>query len=229
MKKFLSMLLILAMIFTLTSCFGDTDEDIRGDIVNSGTEADETKNVAEDAEPEFSLGTSSGGAYHSDFVGLTITVPSEWMFYSDEEILALNNITEGYYDESTLEIIKNASLVYDMFAQNPLDGSSITVVLEKLNVLQIAALDYKAIIENQYAAMRTTYENMGLTNIELSYDKVVVDGEEIDAMVISADIYGLEYNAYSLMFRRGSYLVSIAVGAFGSDSADNILTWLDFE
>ena len=232
MKKFLSILLVAVMLLSLIACSSADEEDIRGEIT---TKENETKNPDNETEPEsetepqFAFGSSTGNRYHSDFLGLTVDLPDEWRFYSDEEILEINNITMDYYDEEAAAIIENATLIYDMYATNEYTGSSTTVILEKLSALQIATLNYKATIEAQFDTLRSTFENMGYSDVEMEYKKITVDGEEIDGFDLVAEIMGIKYYSTTLMFRRGSYLISISVNSFEEDGVEKILAGFDFE
>lgn len=230
MKKIISLLLVAAMLLTLSACSGLTEDDIRGEISSKDPSSDETEKETEaETEPQFSMGKSTLNSYSSDFIGLTVTLPDDWKFYSDEEILAINNITKDYYEEDALALLEQATLIYDMYATNESNGSSITIILEKLNALQIATLNYKATIEAQFDTLRDTLGNMGYSDIEISYKKIAVDGEEIDGFELSANIYGIEYNSTTIMFRRGNYLVNISVNSFVDGEIEALLGGFDFE
>ena len=226
------------MLLSLIACSSADEEDIRGEIT---TKENETKNPDNETDPEsetepeaetepqFAFGSFTGNRYHSDFLGLTVNLADEWRFYSEEEILEINNLTMDYYDEEAAAIIENATLIYDMYAVNEYTGSSTTVILEKLSALQIVALDYKTTIEAQFDTLRSTFENMGYSDVEMEYKKITVDGEEIDGFELVADIMGIKYYSTTLMFRRGSYLISISVNSFEEGGTQEILAGFDFE
>ena len=216
MKKFLSFLLVAVMLFSMSAC--TIDEEVRG-TVGSDPNAEET----------FSLGTTESNRYHSEFLGLSCTLPSEWVFYTDEEILELNNIVAGAMDEDVAAAIENADLIYDMYASNPNDYSSVNINLEKHTVLEITAINLKASLEAQFAAIKSTYENMGYTNVQIRYEKITVDGRELDAAVITAEIAGLTFNATAFCFKKGRYLANVSVSAFGADNVNTILSYFDFD
>ena len=120
MKKILSLICVLTVLLSL--CFAGC-----GNISDA---------IANEIEPEFSMGKISGGTYRNDFLGLSCTIPQGWEFYSEEQLLQLNNIVGEFMDEEVQEQLKNANMVFDMFAQNAIGDSSINVNMEKLAATQ---------------------------------------------------------------------------------------------
>lgn len=215
MKKFLCFLLIAVMLCGLVAC--TSDEDVRGSISNDQNE-----------ESKFSLGTTENNRYHNEFLGLSCTLPSEWVFYTDEEIRELNNIVKDAVEEDVAAALENADIIYDMYASNPNDYSNVNINLEKHTALQISAMNLKTVLEAQFDTIKDTYEKIGYTNVSVRYEKVTVDGKELDAAVITADITGMAFNATCFCFKQGRYLANVTVSAFGADKVSSILSCFDF-
>ena len=103
MKKFLALLLAAFMLTSLCACSSEkekVDDDVRGEIIsgNYATDEDEEKDETEtssqaEKEPSFSLGAATKNTYKNDFLNLSATLPDNWVFYTDEEILV--QITKG--------------------------------------------------------------------------------------------------------------------------------------
>lgn len=204
------------MIISLCGCFGDTaNTDVRGDIIPGNT-------TQASNEPEFSLGTSVNNTYNNDFLGLSCTLPSQWVFYTDEEILGLNNILGDYVDEEIAEKIKNANIIYDMYASVPETGESININLEKLSAVQLINLDIKKVLEAQIDMIKTSYQNIGYTDTEVTYQKVSVDGKEFDALKITAKIQGIDFYGTCFTFRKGIYLSTVTICSLITDNFDTI-------
>lgn len=216
MKKFLALLLAAVMVLGLCGC---VQEDVRGDIYDGETES----------EPEFSLGKTSNNIYKNDFLGLSCSLPSDWQFYSDEQILELNNITAEYIDDEVLEKIQNANLIYDMYATHPTSGSNMNLILEKVSPLKIATLDLKTSLESQIDVIKQNFENMGYTNLTVKYQKITVDGKEYDGLVLYAEIQGVSFYEKVFAFKKGSYVVNVTVGTLANDETDKVLGYFDFE
>lgn len=219
MKKFLSLLLATIMLLSLCACGGSTD-DIRGETVPQAATPEET--------PEYSFGKTTGNLYKNDFLGMSCELPADWVFYTEQQLLEMNNIAGEYVDEDTLEQLKNATIIYDMYASDA-NFSSITVNLEKFNLLQMATLDIKASLEGQKDGIISSYQSMGYSDIQVEYQKITVDGQEYDGLVINASIQGISFYAKAFAFKKGNYLANVTVSSVGSDATDTILGYIDMQ
>ena len=240
MKKilcvFLSVVMILGMCLALVGC---GPEDIRGDITTKPTEnirgevsgdnnkPDETTAPTQpkETEPDFSMGKSTGNTYKNDFLGISCTLPADWVFYTDEQIMQLINVVGDYMDESVKDQLKNATIIYDM--QAAAQGSSVGVNMEKLNALQIAGLNIKQVLESQIPTIKDMYSQMGYTVTKAECDKVTVDGKEFDCLKLTAKIQDMDFVLVAFSFRKNNYLATVTVGTFGASQLDTILGYFD--
>lgn len=223
MKKFLCLFLSIMMLISLFGCFGGNEpDDVRGDI-SGETGAQSTGSNEE--KPEFSLGTATNNTYTNAFLGMSCTLPAEWVFYTDEQILEINNIVGDVVDEDIAERLENADIIYDMFATYETEGSSINVNLEKLSALQLISLDIKQILEAQIDTIKTAYENMGYTDTNVAYEKITVDGKEFDGLTITAKILGIDFYATIFAFAKGNYLANVSICSIETDKTDAILSY----
>ena len=219
MKKILSLLLATIMLLSLCACGGSTD-DVRGETSPQATSSEET--------PEYSFGKASGSSYKNDFLGISCELPEGWVFYTEQQLLEMNNIISEFVDEDALEQLRNASIIYDMYASDS-NFNSITVNLEKFNALQMATLDIKASLEGQKDGIISSYQGMGYQDIQVEYQKVTVDGQEYDGLVIDASIQGVSFYAKAFAFKKGNYLANVTVASVGSDATDTILSYIDMQ
>ena len=152
-------------------------------------------------------------------------MPDAWYFYTDEEILELNNITltDDIVGEDYLKQLENATVIYDMYAVNEESGSSININLEKLNALQIATLDLKKTLEAQIDTIVSAYQNMGYTDVKVYYQKVTVDGKEFDGLRLTAKIQGIDFNGVVFTFRKSNYLANITLATLAEDTTGALL------
>ena len=202
---------------------GYGNDDVRGDIISGDN------NASQETEPEFSMGKAANGVYKNDFLGLSCTLPAGWEFYSDEQIKEMNNITADFYTEEFSQQIQNATIIYDMLAVNTENNSSINLNLEKLNPLQMIGLDIKQVLESQFDTIKTTYENMGYTGVDVQYKKVSVDGKELDGLVTTANIQGVNLYCVLFSFPKGSYLANVSITTIQTDTTQQILDCFSFE
>lgn len=213
MKKFLCLTVSALMLISFCGCLGK--ENVRGGIssVSQNTESD-----------SFSLGETENNSYKNEFLGLSCSLPKEWIFYTDEQILELNNIVADSVDEEIAEAISNAKIIYDMYATNNNDGSSVNVNLEKISIAQAATLNLKQTIESQFPALKSGLENMGYTNVNIEYAKIKVGGKEFDGAKISGKIQGIDFYESVFTFKKGLYIANVTVATF-SDNTDTILNY----
>ena len=224
-KRLLCLLLALFMMLAVCACSNKhNEENVRGTVSGSNQTNDNAENTN-----DFSIGETAGNKYQNDFIGISCTLPEEWDFYSDEEIRELNNFTEDYIDEEYLEQIKNAQVIYDMFAQNTNDYSSININLEKLTNAQLSTLNIKSVLEAQIPTIESGYANMGYTNIDAEYHKCRVDGKEFDGVRITAEIDGVDFYGQVITFRRGNYLANITICSIDNDSIEEIFEFFTID
>jgi hypothetical protein len=85
-------------------------------------------------------------------------------------------------------------------------------------------LDLKKNIEAQFDAIRTSYVNMGYTNINISHQKVKVDGKEYDGLRLNAKIEGVDVYMIGFMYVKGNYVVNVSVGSVMTDQTQTFLS-----
>lgn len=211
MKKALCILLIFTMLFGVVGCTNLTDL---------------MEDATQDAMP-FSFGTTENNTYRSTFTGITCTLPSAWNFYSEEEILEMNNMTLDMVGEEAAELIANADIIYDMCAANEETYSNININLEKISSSQMKNLNLKEVLEAQFATIKDGYSNMGYTNVQIAYAKATVDGKEYDGIELTATIGDMPYYCTIFCFTKGNYIVNVTVCAFDTEELQTILGCFD--
>ena len=218
MKKVLCFLLAVMMIVGLCGCFGGNDADDAG----GGNPTQPPK------EPEFSLGKTDNNTYTNDFLGIGCTLPAGWAFYTDQQILELNNIVEDVLDEEIVDRLKDANIIYDMYAICQNTGS-INVNLEKLDALQLVGLNIKQTLEAQIGSIKSAYQGMGYTDIDVNYQKVTVDGKEFDALRIEAKIQGIDFYVITFAFRKQNYLANVTISSLQTDETATLMSYFTIE
>lgn len=233
MKKILCTLLAILMLASLCACGSNDDtSNIRGEIIDGNTVPAATNPVETDppeTESTFSFGKTTGNTYQNEFLGISCTLPEDWAFYSDQQILEMNNLTGEFLDEDAAKLMANATIIYDMMASQQTDGSSININLEKLNALQLLSLDIKAVLEAQIDIIVPTYENMGYTDVQAVSEKVTVDGKEYDSLRISAKIQGIDFYSTAFSFLKGNYLANVTVSSLAEDNTATYLSYFTID
>lgn len=199
MKKFLICLMACVMLLAMVGCAADKDPYTPG-------------NKTEDEE--FSLGEVTGKKYESEFIGIGFTLPEGWEFYTDEEIKELNNFVEDKAGQDYLDLLKNATVIYDMAAASPSQTDNVMVTLEKIPNAQLNKLNLAQSLETSFSVVKSSLENMGYRNITHEVTTLTIDGETFTAMNITATLSGMTMRQTSIAIKCNGYLASLAVTTF---------------
>ncbi len=237
MKRIIGVLLLLILTLAIVGCsventeirgeYGNDSESISEDILN---DTSDVTGETTSSEVEFSMGNVDGNVYESDFIGIGYKLDEGWSFYDDDQIKELNQLTVDLAGEDYEEIIKNATIVYDMYATDNDQLNNVTVNLEKAGALQIMAVDLEEVMKSTIPIFKSTFENMGYQNVNCETGSVEVDGETLTALHTVAEINGV--NMYQTLFQKkcNGYIASIGVTTYFEDRVSNLIEnfyWLD--
>lgn len=129
MKKLLSALLLLVLVFSLTAC---------------------SKNKGEDALPTH--GTTEGRTYTNSFANITFTAPEGWAFMGDPELLANTDNTDSEITDEILQnIFDEVGLAYDMTAYSDELRTSVGLVFANTEHEELNSLSVKDLISEMIA------------------------------------------------------------------------------
>lgn len=211
MKRILLCVLACLMLLSMVGCdlLSSPDPDsIRGE---------------QTEEKELSLGEVTGKKYENDFIGIGFTLPDDWTFYTDEQIKEMNNYVGDVAGQDYQDMIKNASIVYDMMATSSTLTDNVIVTLEKIPNVQLAVLDLNKTLEKSFSAVESSFKNMGYTNITHKITTVTIDGKNFTGMHISATLAGQTMNQTSFLIKCNGYLASMAVTTFAPAGTDPLM------
>lgn len=213
----------------------EIEEDTQDNV--DDTEADEAEadkadeaDIIEETDIVDILGTNDGKVYENKFIGIGYKLNDGYTLYTDEQIKELNNITSDMAGDEYRELMSNATIIYDMFAADSSGLNSINLNLEKLDDQQMAPLNIKQNFEAAVDIMEDTYNNLGCTNFKYDISTVEIDGREVDALYIEAEINGT--SLYQTLFgvKCDGYLANIAVSTYFTNTTSDIINniyWLD--
>lgn len=218
MKRVFSLLLSIAMLLSMSACCLPMDQ-----LTNS------LQNIIP-AQSSFALGTTDGQNYENTFIGIGCNLERGWSFATEEEIREVNNLVEDVLDEDLAEALKNADVVYDMMATSLDQTHNIIVTMEKVNPIQLATLDIAKNYEVIYPPIEQSFKDMGYKNIMHKVDTITVDGKEMDALIITADIHGINIYQTTFCIKCNGYLASVGVTSVGVNTNAKLLDtfyWVD--
>ncbi|MBE6601968.1 MAG: hypothetical protein E7637_05620 [Ruminococcaceae bacterium] len=203
MKKWLSLLLAVLMIFTLVSC-NLNNEDSEDD----GDDDGDSKTV------ELSRGTIEGDVYANNTIGIRFTKPDDWVYLSETEIAAAMNMgAEMILGKDYKDVLKNVPAVYDMMAKDLVTGSNISVGYENL-----AKTFSSSITETQYAdalkVQLSQVPNMTVTFPD-SYDQVTLGDTQFTRVVCTTVAYGKTMTQVYYLHKQGGYMTYVIATLVG--------------
>lgn len=220
MKKLLVLLLCLALVLSFAACSPVTNDDVRGSVTQkpSVNNSDATDSTPDEDAPEFSIGVNTGNKWENSYLGLGCELGEEFTFYDDDEIEELNRNTMASLGETLgddyLESIKDLDFFYDMYVTTEDASSTINVMIENHSALELVGFDAKKTIEQSLPSLKTSYEGMGYTNVQVSATTLTLAGKTFQAAKLTADFDDVTATAYSAMGRVGNHLYSIAIFSF---------------
>lgn len=233
MKKILALILVLATVLTFASCGATAPsqeeiDNIRGEQIENTEEAnEEASEEAEETVPaeeeKLSLGSVSGTAYESKFIGLGCKFPAGWNFYNEEQMKELNNLSNEVLGDDYLEALEDATVIQDMFATSADQLSNMTVALEKVSALQLATLDVAKNFEAVANTVVSTYEASGFSNVTYEIDSITIEGKEFATLNVKGEISGISIYQTSIGIKCSGYLATIAVTSNDTATLESLL------
>ena len=214
MKRVLALLIVLMVVFSFAACGAD-QEDVRGEQINNGS-------ATAGSDAEFSLGDTEGLTYENKFIGIGCTLENGWSFYSDEQIKQINNAAKDMAGDEYAEEMKNAELVYDMFATDANQRNNMNVNLQKVNVVTLATYDAEKSFRSQFDSLKQALENMGYTDVAFEIGNIQVAGKDYVCLNISAQINGVNMYQKMIAIKCKGYIATITVSTLLEDTTEAI-------
>lgn len=231
MKKILALVLIVAMVCSLSGCglvgrildkyINEPQSDLNYEI-NELVEATEVAETQAE-EKTFSLGTITGTTYESDFLSIGCALPDNWIFYSDEEIRELNNMATDLAGEEYEKLMEQSTLVYDMMASSKDELSSVNIVLEKSNEVAVSSFDLEKNGEIIALSARSSLENIGFTDIKSDVTTTQFLGSESQCLKWDMKMGTMDYYEIQVFVKAYDYLATITVASDKISNCEEIL------
>jgi hypothetical protein len=213
--------LMLALMMVLCAC-GDSKETVSGSVSPAATEV---------PEKEVSMGRLEGGVYTNNYAGFQMTLDSDWVYYSAEELQELpENVAEMFKDTDLGETAANLEQFTDMMAESTERLASVNVLYQKLDMktrLAYAVLSDAEILDEVLKIsdqMVEAYAAAGITVDRM--EKVTVNflGQERVALKTYASIQGLPYFTLQVFeYHLGQYSVTTTFATYLEDNTESLL------
>lgn len=207
-----------------------SDESSENSEASDDASSDETSSDDSSASNDFSIGNVKGRVYVNEFIGISYKLDDGWTFYDDDQIKALNNITMDVVGDELKELLKNAPVVYDMYATDSSQLNNVLVNLEKINPLQLAGLNIAENYKASIPLIKSGFTDMGYTNVNCEVVKIEVDGKNLDALRTTAEIENIKLYQISVAVKCNGYLACLVATTYYNDTTADLLDnveWLN--
>ena len=213
--KFLCLFMALSLLLCFTACGNKKEDDVRGQIHENTEESTEKDTL--------SLGKSQGTTYESAFIGLGWTLPEGWSFLSDKEMKALNNITTEQIDnEEIQEALKNAKVIYDMYAMNATTGDSVNITLEKLDPAVSLLYDESAYINASLTNLGAAMESSGYKDVQIAKSTIHFCGKDYEGIKLQASSGNIIIYEKLTCIKVGNYMAVIVAASTKEATTETI-------
>ena len=194
MKKILSLLLVLTMVFLLFGCSSDST----------------SKETGESEKAEISRGTIEGSIYKNDYLGFQFTRPDSWVYSTDEEIAAAMNLAiDNILGDNFKEALENNPVIYDMMVVDTLTRTNMQIMYENLK----KSLSTNITIEQYVDALKQQFSGIpGMTVTFLdTLEKVKIGETEFTKCVCNTETNGVAMTQVFYLHKLDGYMASVIV------------------
>ncbi|MBR3185966.1 MAG: hypothetical protein IKF48_07485 [Oscillospiraceae bacterium] len=245
MKKFISILLLAAMLLALTACgaAGKAEDTAAADKLKEAAQkveeataaaeeaahAEETAEEAAEAAPaeeaeetyeaEEMIGEKSGNSYANETLGIRAAFSDNWTILDDEQTAQMLGLVADNFSEVDLaEQLRESGSLYDLYAMTvDQSGDNVNVVIEDLGVVNGIIIDEKKYLEIAEDQLETTFAQMGMTDVTLDKGTYSFAGEDHVSVLISGNYNGVPVYERMVLLKTGNYMG--VVTAFSLDTA----------
>ncbi len=179
-------------------------------------------------EPAVGLthGTVEGNSYTNETLNIRFTLPKGWVFYTEEQIAAQNNITVDMFQGTDVaEALQTNGQLIDMVASTS-DGSNTNLVIQPAQELLSFYTD-KQLFELMRETITTQFESAGMELKEYEILDVPALGKDQAALRMVVTMSGIEMTQYQIWLRENpDYLGVLTVTSMTELDAESLFDGL---
>lgn len=158
---------------------------------------------------DYAHGTVEGNKFSSTMFGLTAEFDDNWTFASEDELAAMNGISDMSVD-STNSAFSSTGLVYDMYVGTE-EGSNVSFIVEDLSKTNNSSLDEQGYVDASYPSLQSQLEAQGFTVENIEKTTVTFAGAETPCVKIDLSIMGINAYEYQVYKKAGQYMGVITI------------------
>ena len=250
MKKIAALILLTALLVSLTACGGkpaaaENSEPTPPPATETPaleTPAPETPVPTEDLETptaapvetpaeepssDLILGVYSEDShtYENELIGIGCRLDADWYVYDEEEIAALNGMMiDMMTDEDIAGQLENGGYVQPFYAQKLGDDfATVNITIENLGLLYGALLDEQKYAELSVKQIPAALEGLGMTDINVEIGSAEFAGSEHTAIFVSAFFQDIEFYEVMVCVKADRYMASIAASSYFTNLTGEVL------
>ncbi len=196
MKKIFALLICIIMVLSLAAC-GSGD--------NTDTTTVPATTEAQTPPPQFMFGTTYGTSYNNTTMGIGISLPSEFIITSTEELAEMNGFDEELMTTNLPEAMVNTLRAY-IFVATDNAGNYMNIIVENLQIPNTTFIAGSKYFEIYAEETKKEYEDMGATDVTLTPTKVTIAGMEHDVELINYTLDGIAACDTRISFPAGNFI-----------------------
>ncbi len=225
--KIISAIITLCLILSLAAC---GSEDISGNVVAPGTKTDTSGTIDKapvPTEDTYEIGSTDGGIYTNDFVGIGCKLDENWTFYNEKQLAELNGVLVDALDDKDLaeeytKSMESGKTVYDMCAGSKDGLALINIVIENLGVMYGATLDESGYIDLSMDTLKKTLDSAGMLNTTIAKISVDCAGAARSGFEVYGEKDGISVYEKAICIKTGNYMAIITVCSYTKDITDDL-------
>lgn len=162
-------------------------------------------------------GIQSDDAYVNDVLKLRIAKPEGWVFYTEEQLAAVNNITAQLLDDTRVaELMAQNGQMIIMALAGP-NGNNVNLVIQPKNAL-LDLYDDEKIFQLSKATVEAQLKSAGMELQSYEVATMTVGGEERTVLNMEVTMSGITMREYQIWFRGSADYMGVVTVAIMDDA-----------
>ena len=177
-------------------------------------------------EELYAGGSVSARTYENALLGLQCIIPADWSYLTEAELLQLGDVP-ALEEEQTMEEcltahLNNGGQVQDMYAMTEDGLQTVNVMVTKIDLAaqEMTIADFADLGAKE---VREVYEEMGITEVNMSREQVDFLGETVEAIRLSGAYEDVPLYSLQLCLERGSYLCVVTFNSYVEDTTETLM------
>lgn len=231
MKKFVSLLLALALLLSLAACGGSKAPDAAQggaaatqEPAPAPTPEPTPEPAPEEDEPVMGVYDPETMAYVNRFLGLGVTLDEDWDVFDEEEIAALyGSVSELVTDEDAKAALEDTGIVRPFYAQAEDGLVTLSIVVENLGLLYGSLLDEDDYADISEDSILPGMESLGFTGLTLERVTLSFAGGQHTGFKLHGVLQDVDFYETLVCVKAGKNMAVITSGSYLTDVTGDVL------